>query len=218
MTGICGSGIIEVVAEMYLAGVVSTDGVIDGALEGQTSRIKKDGRTWSYVLHEADNPDTSDIVITQTDVRQIQLAKAALYAGIRLLMDEMGVTTVDRIRLAGAFGSHISVSHAMVLGLIPDCDLAQVTSAGNAAGAGARMALLDRNARLEIADTIAKAERIETALADDFQAHFVGAMGLPHQSDAFPNLFSSVTPPVAKSLESGDTPKRRRRRTARPNA
>ena len=98
MTGICGSGIIEVVAEMYLAGVVSTDGVIDGALEGQTSRIKKDGRTWSYVLHEADNPDTSDIVITQTDVRQIQLAKAALYAGIRLLMDEMGVTTVDRIR------------------------------------------------------------------------------------------------------------------------
>jgi uncharacterized 2Fe-2S/4Fe-4S cluster protein (DUF4445 family) len=106
----------------------------------------------------------------------------------------------------------------MVLGLIPDCDLEQVTSAGNAAGAGARMALLDRNARLEIADTIAKAERIETALADDFQAHFVGAMGLPHQSDSFPNLFSSVAPPVAKMLESGDAPKRRRRRTARPSA
>ena len=150
MTGICGSGIIEVVAEMYLAGVVSTDGVVDGALEEQTNRIKKDRRTWSYVLHETDNPEASDVVITQTDVRQIQLAKAALYAGIKLLMDEMGVTAVDRIRLAGAFGSHISVSHAMVLGLIPDCDLEQVTSAGNAAGAGARMALLDRNARLEI--------------------------------------------------------------------
>jgi uncharacterized 2Fe-2S/4Fe-4S cluster protein (DUF4445 family) len=218
VTGICGSGIIEVVAEMYLAGVVSTDGVVDGALEGKTNRIKKDGRTWSYVLHETDNPEASDVVITQTDVRQIQLAKAALYAGIKLLMDEMGVTSVDRIRLAGAFGSHISVSHAMVLGLIPDCDLEQVTSAGNAAGAGARMALLDRNARLEIADTIAKAERIETALADDFQAHFVGAMGLPHQSDSFPNLFSSVAPPVAKMLESGDAPKRRRRRTARPSA
>ena len=218
VTGICGSGIIEVVAEMYLAGVVSTDGVVDGALEGQTNRIKKDGRTWSYVLHEADNPEASDVVITQTDVRQIQLAKAALYAGIKLLMDEMGVTTVDRIRLAGAFGSHISVSHAMVLGLIPDCDLEQVTSAGNAAGAGARMALLDRNARLEIASTISKAERIETALADDFQAHFVGAMGLPHQSDAFPNLFSSVSPPAPKVLESVDTPKRRRRRAARPSA
>ena len=218
VTGICGSGIIEVVAEMYLAGVVSTDGVVDGALEGQTNRIKKDGRTWSYVLHETDNPEASDVVITQTDVRQIQLAKAALYAGIKLLMDEMGVTTVDRIRLAGAFGSHISVSHAMVLGLIPDCDLEQVTSAGNAAGAGARMALLDRNARLEIADTIAKAERIETALAADFQAHFVGAMGLPHQSDAFPNLFSSVAPPAAKMLESGEAPKRRRRRAARPSA
>ena len=218
VTGICGSGIIEVVAEMYLAGVVSTDGVVDGALEEQTNRIKKDGRTWSYVLHETDNPEASDVVITQTDVRQIQLAKAALYAGIKLLMDEMGVTTVDRIRLAGAFGSHISVSHAMVLGLIPDCDLEQVTSAGNAAGAGARMALLDRNARLEIADTIAKAERIETALADDFQAHFVGAMGLPHQSDAFPNLFSSVAPPAATVSESGDAPKRRRRRKSRPTA
>ena len=213
VTGICGSGIIEVVAEMYLAGVVSTDGVVDGALEGQTSRIKKDGRTWSYVLHEADSPETSDVVITQNDVRQIQLAKAALYAGIKLLMDEMGVTTVDRIRLAGAFGSHISVSHAMVLGLIPDCDLAQVTSAGNAAGAGARMALLDRNARLEIANTIAKAERIETALADDFQAHFVGAMGLPHQSDSFPNLFTHIAPPAEKVAVQTDRGRRRRRRT-----
>jgi uncharacterized 2Fe-2S/4Fe-4S cluster protein (DUF4445 family) len=218
VTGICGSGIIEVVAEMYLAGVVSTDGVVDGALEGKTNRIKKDGRTWSYVLHETDNPEASDVVITQTDVRQIQLAKAALYAGIKLLMDEMGVTSVDRIRLAGAFGSHISVSHAMVLGLIPDCDLEQVTSAGNAAGAGARMALLDRAARVEIAATIAKAERIETAVADDFQAHFVSAMGLPHQSDPFPNLFSVVAPPEAKVVESPDAPKRGRRRNSRAGA
>ncbi|NDH40336.1 MAG: DUF4445 domain-containing protein, partial [Gammaproteobacteria bacterium] len=213
VTGICGSGIIEVVAEMYLAGILSTDGVVDGALAKRTQRIKADGRTFSYVLHASSDPEVSDVLVTQNDVRQIQLAKAALYAGIKLLMDEMGVTSVDRIRLAGAFGSHISVSHAMVLGLIPDCDLDQVTSAGNAAGAGARMALLDRGARLEIAATIAKAERIETAVADDFQAHFVGAMGLPHQSDPFPNLFSVVAPPEAKMVESGDAPKRRRRRS-----
>ena len=218
VTGICGSGIIEVVAEMYLAGILSTDGVVDGALAERTQRIQADGRTFSYVLHASSDPEVSDVLVTQNDVRQIQLAKAALYAGIKLLMDEMGVTTVDRIRLAGAFGSHISVSHAMVLGLIPDCDLEQVTSAGNAAGAGARMALLDRNARLEIAATIAKAERIETAVADDFQAHFVGAMGLPHQSDPFPNLFSVVAPPEAKVLESADTPKRRRRRSSRASA
>ena len=213
VTGICGSGIIEVVAEMYLAGILTTDGVVDSALAERTQRIKAEGRTFSYVLHASSDPEVSDVLVTQNDVRQIQLAKAALYAGIKLLMDEMGVTSVDRIRLAGAFGSHISVSHAMVLGLIPDCDLEQVTSAGNAAGAGARMALLDRNARLEIAATIAKAERIETAVADDFQAHFVGAMGLPHQSDPFPNLFSVVAPPEAKMVESGDAPKRRRRRS-----
>jgi len=218
VTGICGSGIIEVVAEMYLAGILSTDGVVDGALAERTQRIKADGRTFSYVLHASSDPEVSDVLVTQNDVRQIQLAKAALYAGIRLLMDEMGITTVDRIRLAGAFGSHISVSHAMVLGLIPDCDLEQVTSAGNAAGAGARMALLDRNARLEIAATIARAERIETAVADDFQAHFVGAMGLPHQSDPFPNLFAVVAPPEAKMVESGDAPKRRRRRSSRADA
>ena len=218
VTGICGSGIIEVVAEMYLAGILSTDGVVDGALVERNPRIKPDGRTFSYVLHASNDPDVSDVLVTQNDVRQIQLAKAALYAGIKLLMDEMGVTSVDRIRLAGAFGSHISVSHAMVLGLIPDCDLEQVTSAGNAAGAGARMALLDRNARLEIAATIAQAERIETAVADDFQAHFVGAMGLPHQSDPFPNLFSVVAPPTAKMLESNDAPKRRRRRASRTDA
>ena len=218
VTGICGSGIIEVVAEMYLAGILSTDGVVDGALAERTQRIKADGRTFSYVLHASSDPEISDVLVTQNDVRQIQLAKAALYAGIRLLMDEMGVTTVDRIRLAGAFGSHISVSHAMVLGLIPDCDLEQVTSAGNAAGAGARMALLDRNARLEIAATIARAERIETAVAGDFQAHFVGAMGLPHQSDPFPNLFAVVAPPEAKMVESGDAPKRRRRRSSRADA
>jgi len=218
VTGICGSGIIEVVAEMYLAGILSTDGVVGGALAERTQRIKADGRTFSYVLHASSDPEVSDVLVTQNDVRQIQLAKAALYAGIRLLMDEMGITTVDRIRLAGAFGSHISVSHAMVLGLIPDCDLEQVTSAGNAAGAGARMALLDRNARLEIAATIARAERIETAVADDFQAHFVGAMGLPHQSDPFPNLFAVVAPPEAKMVESGDAPKRRRRRSSRADA
>jgi uncharacterized 2Fe-2S/4Fe-4S cluster protein (DUF4445 family) len=211
VTGICGSGIIEVVAEMYLAGVITPEGVVDGGLADQSTRIRQEGRTWSYVLHHAETADESDVVITQNDVRQIQLAKAALYAGIKLLMDEMGTPSVDRIRLAGAFGSHISVSHAMVLGLIPDCALEHVTSAGNAAGAGARMALLDRNARVEIADTIRTAERIETAVAPDFQSHFVGAMALPHQSDPFPHLFSQVEPPKPKAVTSDETPKRRRR-------
>ena len=84
------------------------------------------------------------------DIRAIQLAKSALYAGARLLMDEMGVDKVDRVVLAGAFGAHISPKHAMVLGMIPDATLDHVTSAGNAAGTGARIALCNKAARAQI--------------------------------------------------------------------
>ena len=148
VTGVAGSGIIEAIAELFLAGVVTTDGVIDGLLAERSERIEADGRTFSYVLHDV--PGAPRLVITQNDVRQIQLAKGALYAGCRLLMDAFGIETVDRIRLAGAFGAHIDPVHAMVLGLVPDCDPEHVTSAGNAAGTGARIALLNRAARSEI--------------------------------------------------------------------
>ncbi len=143
ITGICGSGIIEVVAELFLAGVITEDGVVDGTLAARSPRIVADGRTSGYVLHEgvAGGPR---IVITQNDVRAIQLAKAALYAGVRLLMDQLEIDAVDEIRLAGAFGSQIDPIHAMILGLVPDCDLANVKSAGNAAGTGALIALLSR--------------------------------------------------------------------------
>src|SRR5260221_6617812 len=143
VTGVCGSGIIEVLAELYLAGVITQDGVIDGAMAARSPRVVAHGRTYAYVLHEG----SQLLRITQNDVRAIQLAKAALYAGIRLLMDRFGVDAVDRIRLAGAFGSHIDVKYATVLGMIPACDLAHVTSAGNAAGTGARIALPDDRSR-----------------------------------------------------------------------
>ena len=134
VTGICGSGIIEAVAEMLLAGLITPDGVVDGAMAAWTPRIESDGRTFRYLVRDGE----PRIAITQNDIRAIQLGKAALYAGTRLLMDRYGVTTVDRITLAGAFGSHIDVTHAMVLGLVPDCDLLKVSSAGNAAGTGAQ--------------------------------------------------------------------------------
>jgi len=211
VTGICGSGIIEVVAEMFLAGLISEDGVIDGSLAERCPRLRQEGRTWSYILHFGIEGGDSDIVITQTDIRQIQLAKAALYAGIKLLMDKMGVTHVDRIRLAGAFGSHISVSHAMVLGLIPDCSVDQVSSAGNAAAMGARLALLDHESRTEIEQTVRLAERIETAVEEKFQDYFVGAMAFPHKTDPFPHLFGVVAPPAQKAERLEEAPRRRRR-------
>ena len=213
ITGICGSGIIEVIAEMYLAGILSTDGVIDGGLAATSARIIADGRTFSYVLHDGD----LRINITQNDVRAIQLAKAALYAGVRLLMDRLRVDSVDRIRLAGAFGSHIDVKYAMVLGMVPDCDLVHVTSAGNAAGTGARIALLDKKARAEIEAVVRQIEKVETAIEPKFQDHFVEAMAIPHKTAKFEKLGKVVDLPGPKSSRDGASERprgRRRRRSA----
>ncbi|HUC32765.1 MAG TPA: ASKHA domain-containing protein, partial [Ilumatobacteraceae bacterium] len=179
VTGVCGSGIIEVVAEMYLAGIITQDGLFDGALAAHSSRVVPQGRTFTYVLHEGAR---QTLAITQNDVRAIQLAKAALMAGIQLLMERLGVQSVDRIRLAGAFGAHIDVKYATVLGMIPDCDLAKVTSAGNAAGTGARIALLDSRSRATIETLVRRVEKIETAIEPRFQEHFVEAMSIPHKT------------------------------------
>ena len=211
VTGICGSGIIEVVAEMYLAGIVTVDGIVDGDLIGRTSRIIKNDRTWSYVLHTPDSDETQ-IVVTQNDIRQIQLAKAALYAGVKLLMDHIGTDHIERIRLAGAFGSHINVQHAMVLGLIPDCVLEQVSSAGNAAGTGARIALLNAESRNVIESLVKNIEKIETALEPKFQDYFVDAMAFPNKKDPFPNLFSVVDKPQEKVGQDSAGGRKRRRR------
>lgn len=199
VTGICGSGIIEAVAELFLAGVIDGDGVIvrPGA---ESSRVVEAGRTFSYVLsHEP------RIEVTQGDVRAIQLAKAALYAGARLLMDHYGVSGVDEVKLAGAFGAHIDPIHAMVLGMIPDCDPGRVSAVGNAAGTGSMMALLSAVARLEIEEVAARIEKVETAVEPRFQEHFVAALAIPHKSDPFPNLSAVV------DLPDRPGPRRRRR-------
>ncbi len=213
ITGICGSGIIEVIAEMYLSGVINQDGLINGSLEQSSPRIQANGRTFAYTLVSAGD---RILQITQNDVRAIQLAKAALYAGVRLLMDKLGVDRVDRIGLAGAFGSHIDVTYAMILGLIPDCPLERVGSIGNAAGTGARIALLSRSRRAEIEDAVRKVEKIETAVEPSFQQYFVDAMAIPHKHDPFPNLRETVTlPEPVISEDSGARTRGRRMRSAR---
>lgn len=186
VVGICGSGIIEAVAELALAGVVAADGLIVDS--GRSERVTSDGRVGRYLLHDGSFGGTGRIHITQKDIRAIQLAKAALYAGVRLLMDHLGVDRVDEVRLAGAFGSHIDPTYAMVLGMIPDCDLDRVSAAGNAAGTGATMALLSGAARDEIENLVRKVEKIETAVAPAFQQHFVEAMAIPHATARFDNL------------------------------
>jgi uncharacterized 2Fe-2S/4Fe-4S cluster protein (DUF4445 family) len=208
VNGICGSGIIEVIAEMYLAGIITTDGVVRADQAARSNRVVAEGRTYAYQLWSG----ATDIRITQNDVRAIQLAKAALYAGIQLLMDRLRVDKVDRIRLAGAFGSHIDVKYAMVLGLVPDCDLEHVTSAGNAAGTGARIALLDRKARDEIEALVRRVEKVETAVEPRFQEHFVAAMAIPHKTAEFPELAKVVKLPELATDPRGSADGRRRRR------
>lgn len=208
ITGICGSGIIEIMAEMYLAGILSSDGVIDGSLAERYPRIEVDGRTFRYCFYESED---RRLCITQNDVRSIQLAKAALYAGVRLLMDKMQVMSVERISLAGAFGSHIDVKYAMILGLIPDCALEAVQSIGNAASTGARIALLNKAARGEIEEVVRKVEKVETAVEPRFQEHFVEAMAIPHKTALYPELRKVVTLPEPKWLSRQDGASRRRR-------
>lgn len=214
VTGICGSAIIEVVAEMYLAGVISEDGVVDGTLADRSARIIQNGRTFSYLLRDGE----PRLTVTQNDVRAIQLAKAALYAGVKLLMEKQGVETVDTIRFAGAFGSFIDPKYAMVLGLIPDCDLSEVKAVGNAAGTGALMALLNRDHRREIETEVGRIEKIETALEPNFQQLFIDAMALPNKVDPFTKLAEQVKLPPRKMMSedpSGDGAPRRRSREDR---
>ena len=217
ITGICGSGIIEAIAEMRLAGVLDASGLIGSAEQTGSSRCIQDGRTNAYVLWDGSADGGPTITVTNPDIRAIQMAKAALYSGARLLMDKFGVDTVDRVVLAGAFGAHISAKHAMVLGMIPDCPLEKVTSAGNAAGTGARIALLNTEARREIEATVRQIEKVETAVEPRFQEHFVNASAIPNSVEPFPVLETVVTLPEVNFNTGGgdgaaDGGRRRRRR------
>jgi uncharacterized 2Fe-2S/4Fe-4S cluster protein (DUF4445 family) len=209
VTGVCGSGIIEAIAEMYLAGILTADGAIDGSFAAKSPRIEADGRTFSYLIRAGEPA----IRVTQNDVRAIQLAKAALYAGARLLMDRYGIDAVEKIVLTGAFGSHIDPLYAMVLGMIPDCPLKGVSAAGNAAGTGARIALVNRAARAEIERVVRQVEKVETAVEPRFQAHFVEAMAIPHKTAPCPNLAAAVELPTPKATAADAGGGRRRRRS-----
>jgi uncharacterized 2Fe-2S/4Fe-4S cluster protein (DUF4445 family) len=215
ITGICGSGIIEAVAELRMAGLMDDSGLLGSAEATGTPRMIPDGRTHSYVVHDASATGGPVISVTQGDIRAIQLAKSALYAGARLLMDEMGVDKVDRVVLAGAFGAHISSKHAMVLGMIPDVPLNKVFSAGNAAGTGARIALCNKQARADIERIVRQIVKVETAIEPKFQEHFVAANAIPHKTDAFEELSKVVSLPAISfntGSESSKGGRRRRRR------
>ncbi len=186
-SGICGSGVIEAIAELFKAGLLDGSGRF--VADAPTPRLGFEGAKGYVVLAWPHETSTGRaIALYADDVRAIQLAKAALYAGAKLLMRHYGLTQVDRIVLAGAFGSYIDPEHAMVLGMIPDCDLAHVTAVGNAAGDGALLMLLNRDKRLEAVELAAAVGHIQTATDPFFQDEFVAALHIPHARDPFPHL------------------------------
>lgn len=206
--GICGSGIIEAVAEMYLAEVLLASGRFNP--DCTSPRLRWDGPSGSYEL--ATGQETTNgrpLIVAQRDVRNIQLAKAALYAGAKLLMNRANIKKVDKVLLAGAFGSYIDTKHALVLGLVPDCDLANVFAVGNAAGDGARIALLNKNKRIEAQGLVEWVTYVETAVDPDFQAEFADAIHIPHASDPFVHIAELL--PEQPELSSNGSSRRSRR-------
>ncbi len=209
--GICGSGIIEAVAELYLAGVLTPDGRFNPELDCERLVWNENKRKRAYILATAEQSSSGQpVMITQDDVRNIQLAKAALYAGAKLLMMRADVRKVDEIIMAGAFGSYIDPKHAMVLGLIPDCKLEQVHAVGNAAGDGARIALLNRDKRRQAQEIAYRVKYIETAVDPDFQEEFVKAIHLPHKRDPFPHL-EGILPEITEAAPRLHERRRRRK-------
>ena len=209
VSGLCGSGIIEVIAEMFLAGIIDHRGVIQGQLAEKSPRIIADGRTFAYVIQD----EPVALSITQNDVRAVQLAKAALRAGIDLLMEHADVPQVTDVRLAGAFGAHISPVHALVLGLVPDGPTEGVKGVGNASGAGAARMLVSSSQRAEAERAAREAVKIETATEPRFQELFVAAMSLPHETAPTPHLAQAVDLPPRP--EPNDEPSVRTRRNRR---
>jgi len=198
-SGICGSGIIEAIAELFKAGLLDGSGRF--VADAPTPRLGFEGAKGYVVLAWPHETSTGrPIAVYADDVRAIQLAKAALYAGSKLLMRHYGLSAVDRIVLAGAFGSYIDPEHAMVLGMIPDCDLAHVTAVGNASGDGALLMLLNRDKRLEAARVATAVDHIQTATDPYFQDEFVGALHIPHASDPFPHLASLLAEAEARRI------------------
>jgi len=183
--GICGSGIIDAAAELFKTGIILPDGRFNSKLDSPRVRRGSDGK-YEYVLVWADETSINqDITITQKDIRAVQLAKAALYAGAKILMKKRGIDKIDGVVLAGAFGSYINKESALLIGMFPDCDPENVTAVGNAAGEGAKLALMDIDKRREAEEAARFVQFVETAAEPDFQEHFYSAMSFPHSKDKF---------------------------------
>ena len=206
--GICGSGILDVLAELYRSGVITKTGVFAKEQKSNRTRKNPDTKMPEFVLAwKEESSIEKDIVITQKDVRQIQLAKGALYAGCKLMVRRMGLENPDCVKIAGAFGTHVDREKALIMGLFPDCPIDMIQGVGNAAGDGCRAALLDVKKRIESDWCSRNVEYIELTVENDFQQQFMEAMQLPHMTDEFPHLEGLVAPEILHQMKDQIVPK-----------
>jgi len=189
--GICGSGIVDAISEMFRCGVLSDSGKMLPSDKSDRLREGTDGRKEFVLASAAEAEAGVDITITQNDVQEIQLAKAAIFTGVATLMRKLGVACPDlkRVYAAGAFGTYVDATSAITIGMYPDIPPERIKFVGNAAGSGARMALKSTEIR-DLADRLSKrVEYVELAMEKDFQTEFAKAMFLPHRdADRFPNV------------------------------
>ncbi|MFC1902147.1 ASKHA domain-containing protein [Chloroflexota bacterium] len=185
--GICGSGIIDAAAQLFLAGVIGRTGRFNVKLDTPRLRVVR-GEPEFVIAWARETSLGQDIVVSAGDIRNIQLAKGAMYAGAKILMRRLAVDKVDKIILAGAFGTYIDKEAAAVIGLFPDCAGEKVAAVGNAAGDGARIALLNVDKRTEAGKVARQVEYVELAAEPDFTRLFSQAMWFPHMKDSFPSL------------------------------
>ncbi|RLE49088.1 MAG: ferredoxin [Candidatus Methanomethylicota archaeon] len=196
--GICGSGIIDVIAEMLKVGLIDTSGRIQ---QGKTKRVRRGPHGLEYVLawKEETALREEDIVITQEDIREIQKAKAAMHAGAVILMNKMGVTEHDlsEFIVAGAFGSYIDPESAMTIGMMPELPLEKVKFVGNTAGSGARLCLKSLEARREAQEIADKVKYVELAIEPSFEEEYVNSMYLPYADPSkYPRVMSMIKAPI----------------------
>jgi len=186
ITGICGSGIFEVMVELADAGLLDQSGLF--IPDAAPARFSQDGNVWKYCLV---NREKNPIFIKQTDIRAVQLAKAALYAGAQLLAESLECEAFDEVLLAGAFGTHLDGRYVADIGIVPMAPKEIIRSIGNAAGTGAAMALLNVNEKRKIIEGVKVIEKMETATEPKFQDYFVDAMKFPTAPMADPEAAKS---------------------------
>jgi uncharacterized 2Fe-2S/4Fe-4S cluster protein (DUF4445 family) len=186
--GICGSGILDLLGELYRTGIVQKSGAFSRDLKIPRLRNNSDGTPEFVIAWKEEASIGKDIVVTQGDIRQIQLAKAAIYAGAKLMMRRLGIDRIDRVVIAGAFGTYIDKEEALIIGMLPDISPEKIMSVGNAAGDGARIALLNRKKREEANRIARQVEYMELTIEEGFQEEFVAALHIPHAHDSFRHL------------------------------